>query len=100
MTCGSLFGIGLVTGGARWRTVSGILLAWVVGGLTYWSEKDVFLWTQDHGAPQEWFHVTADGEAEHMGDTGDFQYKGIAFFGGEVTATEETSFSNVKSLFR
>lgn len=30
VTCGALFGIGLVTGQARWRTITQILLAWVV----------------------------------------------------------------------
>lgn len=29
VSCGSLFGIGLVSGRARWRTISGILLAWL-----------------------------------------------------------------------
>lgn len=29
VSCGSLFGIGAVTGEARWRTIAGILLAWV-----------------------------------------------------------------------
>ncbi len=30
VSCGSLFGMGLVTGQARWQIVSGVLLAWVV----------------------------------------------------------------------
>jgi PiT family inorganic phosphate transporter len=30
VSCGSLFGIGAVTGQARWNTIGGILLAWVV----------------------------------------------------------------------
>ncbi len=30
VSCGSLFGIGAVTGQARWKTVGGVLLAWVV----------------------------------------------------------------------
>ena len=76
------------------------LLEEEVGALTFWPEQNVFLWTQDHGWPQIWFHVTADGDAEAMGDTGGFQYKGLAFFGREVTATQESSFSGVKSLFR
>lgn len=29
VSCGSLFGIGLVNGGARWKTIAGIFLAWV-----------------------------------------------------------------------
>ncbi len=30
VSCGSLFGIGAVTGQARWKTIGGVLLAWVV----------------------------------------------------------------------
>ena len=30
VSCGALFGIGAVTGEARWRTIGGILVAWVV----------------------------------------------------------------------
>jgi PiT family inorganic phosphate transporter len=30
VSCGSLFGIGAVTGRARWKTIGGVLLAWVV----------------------------------------------------------------------
>ncbi|MBI4575070.1 MAG: inorganic phosphate transporter [Planctomycetes bacterium] len=30
VSCGALFGIGMVGGGARWRTVGGIVLAWVL----------------------------------------------------------------------
>jgi PiT family inorganic phosphate transporter len=30
VSCGALFGIGAVTGEARWRTIGGILAAWVV----------------------------------------------------------------------
>jgi len=30
VSCGALFGIGTVTGEARWRTIAGILTAWVV----------------------------------------------------------------------
>lgn len=30
VSCGALFGIGAVTGQARWRTIAGILLAWLV----------------------------------------------------------------------
>jgi PiT family inorganic phosphate transporter len=29
VSCGALFGIGTVTGEARWRAIAGILLAWV-----------------------------------------------------------------------
>ena len=29
VSCGSLFGIGLANGGARWKTIAGIFLAWV-----------------------------------------------------------------------
>jgi PiT family inorganic phosphate transporter len=29
VSCGALFGIGTVTGEARWRTIGGILLAWI-----------------------------------------------------------------------
>ncbi len=28
-SCGALFGIGLITGQARWKTIGRILLAWV-----------------------------------------------------------------------
>ncbi len=30
VSCGSLFGLGTFTGGARWRSITKILLAWVV----------------------------------------------------------------------
>ncbi len=30
VSCGALFGIGAVTGQARWKTIAGILLAWVI----------------------------------------------------------------------
>lgn len=30
VSCGALFGIGAVTGQARWKTITGILLAWVI----------------------------------------------------------------------
>jgi len=30
VSCGALFGIGAVTGEARWRTIGGIFIAWVV----------------------------------------------------------------------
>jgi PiT family inorganic phosphate transporter len=30
VSCGALFGIGAVTGEARWRTIGGIFTAWVV----------------------------------------------------------------------
>jgi len=30
VSCGSLFGIGAVTGQARWKTIAGVVLAWVV----------------------------------------------------------------------
>ena len=30
VSCGSLFGLGVTTGGARWRTIRDILLAWVI----------------------------------------------------------------------
>lgn len=29
VSCGALFGIGLITGQARWKTIGRILLAWV-----------------------------------------------------------------------
>ena len=70
-----------------------------VGALTYWPENSLFLWTQDHGTPQQWFHVATDGNWANMGET-TVQFKGIAFFGREETATEASSFSGVKSLFR
>ena len=45
VSCGSLFGIGMVTGAARWKTVSVILLTWVmtlpcgaiIGAGSYWA---------------------------------------------------------------
>ena len=45
VACGALFGIGVVTGNARWRTVLTILLAWVItlpvsattAALAYWA---------------------------------------------------------------
>src|SRR5579862_1740179 len=30
VSCGSLFGIGAITGQARWKTIAGVLLAWIV----------------------------------------------------------------------
>jgi PiT family inorganic phosphate transporter len=30
VSCGSLFGIGAVTGQAQWKTIAGVLLAWIV----------------------------------------------------------------------
>ncbi|HEV3026281.1 MAG TPA: inorganic phosphate transporter, partial [Planctomycetota bacterium] len=30
VSCGALFGIGAVTGQARWRTIGGVVLAWIV----------------------------------------------------------------------
>jgi PiT family inorganic phosphate transporter len=30
VSCGSLFGIGTVTGQGHWKTIGGILLAWIV----------------------------------------------------------------------
>ncbi|MGH8562461.1 MAG: inorganic phosphate transporter, partial [Nevskiales bacterium] len=30
VSCGALFGIGAVTGQARWTTIASILLAWVI----------------------------------------------------------------------
>ncbi|TJY55935.1 inorganic phosphate transporter [Sinimarinibacterium sp. CAU 1509] len=30
VSCGALFGIGAVTGQARWRTISGIVMAWII----------------------------------------------------------------------
>jgi PiT family inorganic phosphate transporter len=45
MTCGALFGIGAVTGKARWRTIGQILAAWVttlplaaaLGAASFWT---------------------------------------------------------------
>ena len=44
VSCGALFGIGAVTGQARWATIAKILLAWIttlplaaaLGALSYW----------------------------------------------------------------
>ena len=54
VSCGSLFGLGAVTGAARWATIGRILLAWVVtlplaaalGATAYWLlHGPIFFWT-------------------------------------------------------
>jgi PiT family inorganic phosphate transporter len=45
VSCGSLFGIGFVTGAAQWKTVTQILLTWMttlpcgaaLGAVIYWT---------------------------------------------------------------